>query len=65
MAPMYYRGASAAILVFDVTDENSFLVMKDWVAELHANAPEDIVIAIAANKSDLIHSSGPSFGSLL
>lgn len=28
---MYYRGAEAALIVFDVTDMNSFEVMKDWV----------------------------------
>lgn len=31
MAPMYYRGAAAALLVFDVTDAGTFAVMQDWV----------------------------------
>eukprot|EP00753_Platysulcus_tardus_P005349 PLAT13204.1.p1 GENE.PLAT13204.1~~PLAT13204.1.p1 ORF type:complete len:241 (+),score=35.84 PLAT13204.1:75-725(+) len=53
MAPMYYRGASAAILVFDITDESSFVVMKDWVEELMTNVPGGIVLGIACNKSDL------------
>lgn len=33
-APMYYRGAVAAILVFDITSEPSFNKVKDWIAEL-------------------------------
>ncbi len=32
-APMYYRGASAAILVFDISKKDSFAVMKDWVLQ--------------------------------
>ena len=54
MAPMYYRGAHAAILVFDVTSVNSFVTMKGWVSELIDNLSptDDIVLSIACNKSD-------------
>jgi hypothetical protein len=31
MAPMYYRGASAAILVYDITSEESFVEMISWM----------------------------------
>ena len=31
MAPMYYRGASAAILVYDVTNADSFDAMPGWI----------------------------------
>ncbi|CAM9544495.1 unnamed protein product, partial [Phaeothamnion confervicola] len=41
MAPMYYRNAAAAIVCFDITDEDSFAKMKDWVEELKSNLPED------------------------
>lgn len=34
MTPMYYRGASAAILVYDVTSVESFECVKDWVTGL-------------------------------
>mmetsp|Transcript_34728 Transcript_34728/g.87317 ORF Transcript_34728/g.87317 Transcript_34728/m.87317 type:complete len:112 (-) Transcript_34728:598-933(-) len=30
MVPMYYRGASAALLVYDVTEPESFESIKDW-----------------------------------
>jgi len=55
MASMYYRGADAAILVFDVTDHRSFEAVKDWVKELraHNDVSSDLVLAIAANKIDL------------
>ncbi|KAG8729272.1 hypothetical protein FRC12_021101 [Ceratobasidium sp. 428] len=31
MAPMYYRGASAAILVYDITNASSFDDVKIWI----------------------------------
>ncbi len=34
---MYYRNASAAIVCFDITSEESFNKMKDWVEELKQN----------------------------
>lgn len=49
---MYYRGAAAAIVVYDITDPESFAKMKDWVQELKRLASSDIVIAIVGNKCD-------------
>ena len=31
MAPMYYRGAEAALCVFDLTGRDTFNAMKGWV----------------------------------
>ena len=31
LAPMYYRGPAAAVLVFDVTRRQSFEKLKEWV----------------------------------
>eukprot|EP01106_Pelomyxa_sp_JSP_P009301 TRINITY_DN2530_c0_g1_i2.p1 TRINITY_DN2530_c0_g1~~TRINITY_DN2530_c0_g1_i2.p1 ORF type:complete len:207 (+),score=74.03 TRINITY_DN2530_c0_g1_i2:59-679(+) len=53
LTPMYYRGASAAIIVYDITNKDSFDMMKRWVEELKVRAPPHIVIALAANKVDL------------
>jgi GTPase SAR1 family protein len=50
MAPLYYRNAAAVIVCCDVTDEDSFTRMKDWVQEVTSNVPSGIVIAIACNK---------------
>jgi small GTP-binding protein len=53
MAPMYYRNAAAAIICFDITNEDSFAKMKEWVEELQLNVPADqITLAIACNKCD-------------
>jgi len=53
LAPMYYRGASAAILVYDITKPGSFAALQDWAAELRQNGPKDLVLAVCGNKSDL------------
>jgi len=53
LAPMFYRGAAAAIVVFDITNESSFEKLKSWVTELRNNVEHNLVICIAANKQDL------------
>eukprot|EP01114_Cavostelium_apophysatum_P015041 TRINITY_DN4023_c0_g1_i1.p1 TRINITY_DN4023_c0_g1~~TRINITY_DN4023_c0_g1_i1.p1 ORF type:complete len:207 (-),score=24.02 TRINITY_DN4023_c0_g1_i1:43-663(-) len=58
MTPMYYRGANAAILVYDMTQAQSFESVKDWVRELNTNVNDEIVIAIAGNKCDLVDKDG-------
>ena len=50
---MYYRGAQAAIVVYDITNADTFARAKSWVRELQKQARADIVIALAGNKSDL------------
>ncbi|KAH8367028.1 hypothetical protein KR200_011471 [Drosophila serrata] len=53
LAPMYYRGAQAAIVVYDIQNQDSFQRAKTWVKELHKQASPNIVIALAGNKADL------------
>ena len=31
MAPMYYRGAQAALLVYDLTSQESFAELHSWI----------------------------------
>jgi GTPase SAR1 family protein len=50
---MYYRGAAAAVVVFDLTDSRSFEGAKSWVEELHKQGNQDIVLALVGNKKDL------------
>ncbi|KAH7276292.1 hypothetical protein KP509_39G001100 [Ceratopteris richardii] len=53
LAPMYYRGAVAAIIVYDITNSDSFTRAKKWVQELQAQGSSKLVMALAGNKSDL------------
>eukprot|EP00003_Mantamonas_plastica_P011103 TRINITY_DN2069_c0_g1_i2.p1 TRINITY_DN2069_c0_g1~~TRINITY_DN2069_c0_g1_i2.p1 ORF type:complete len:203 (+),score=29.23 TRINITY_DN2069_c0_g1_i2:444-1052(+) len=53
LAPMYYRGSAAAIIVYDITDNNSFEAADNWVGELQRHASSNIVIYLVGNKCDL------------
>lgn len=53
LAPMYYRGAAAAIVVYDITDPDSFAGAKSWVKELQRRGDPNVIIALAGNKADL------------
>ncbi|XP_048449285.1 ras-related protein Rab-22A [Rhincodon typus] len=50
---MYYRGSAAAIIVYDITKEETLQTLKNWVKELRQHGPPNIVVAIAGNKCDL------------
>jgi len=52
LAPMYYRGAAAALVMYDITDNQSFNGAKTWIDELHRQGASDIVIGLAGNKID-------------
>ncbi|CAG8566655.1 1146_t:CDS:2 [Paraglomus brasilianum] len=53
LAPMYYRNANCAVVVYDITQASSLDKAKAWVKELQRQADPSIVIALAGNKCDL------------
>merc|ERR1712137_18337 len=53
LGPIYYRDANGALLVYDVTDRDSFLKVKMWVKELRKMLGKEITLVIAGNKVDL------------
>ncbi|CAB1455197.1 unnamed protein product [Pleuronectes platessa] len=61
LAPMYYRGAQAAIVVYDITNTDTFTRAKNWVKELQRQASPNIVIALAGNKADLSNKRAVDF----
>lgn len=50
---MYYRGAQAALVVYDITNSDSLRRAKMWVRELRQANGNEIVIGLAGNKADL------------
>ncbi|KAL8835017.1 MAG: hypothetical protein Q9176_007160 [Flavoplaca citrina] len=58
LAPMYYRNAQSALVVYDITKPTSLVKARHWVAELQRQASPGIVIALVGNKSDLSTSTG-------
>ncbi|NXG59023.1 RAB17 protein, partial [Hemiprocne comata] len=51
---LYYRGAHAALLVYDITNEETLSRAKLWLRDLEKEfLPDEIVVALVANKTDL------------
>ena len=53
IVPMYFRGAACVILVFDVTNMESFQGMNAWLSIALSNAPENVPVVVLGNKADL------------
>lgn len=52
----YYRDANGIMLIFDLTNPNSFNEVENWIGEIRNNFPTkgEISILLIGNKSDLI-----------
>ena len=49
----YYRGAMGILLVYDVTDERSFLSIRNWIANIDQFASEGVNRILIGNKCDM------------
>ncbi|KAE8311199.1 hypothetical protein RU639_008965 [Aspergillus parasiticus] len=56
ISKLYYRGANACLLCYDITDEQSFLEMTGWLVELKKNLGDEdpVVIHVVGTKSDIV-----------
>ncbi len=55
LTTMFYKDANAAVMVYDITRKESFEELKNyWSGQIRDSSPENIILAIAGNKSDLI-----------
>lgn len=53
LAPMYYKSAKVAIVVYDVTCEDSFKEAQSWILEVK-NFNKNMIIILLGNKIDLV-----------
>mmetsp|Transcript_29045 Transcript_29045/g.84820 ORF Transcript_29045/g.84820 Transcript_29045/m.84820 type:complete len:205 (-) Transcript_29045:352-966(-) len=53
LAPMYYRDAMAAVVVYDITNKETLASAKRWINELKQRGSPDVIIALTGNKCDL------------
>jgi hypothetical protein len=51
---MYYRGAHAALLLYDITSLHSFQACKGWLEELKRNCGPELLIYLVGAKADLL-----------
>ena len=50
----YYNGASAAMIVYDVTNAESLRIAGEWIESVRQTAPASCSIYLVGNKTDLI-----------
>ena len=55
MTASYYRGAHGIILVYDVTDRQSFASLVEWLEEVESRADPDAIRILVGNKIDNEH----------
>jgi small GTP-binding protein len=53
LAPMYYRGAICALLVYSIVDEGTFSEVKSWANEIKQQTEALPKLFVVGNKSDL------------
>jgi len=51
----YYRGSIGALLVYDITNRNSFQNCERWLRELRAHTDPSMVAMLVGNKCDMRH----------
>ena len=49
----YYRGAEGILVVFDLTNKESFNNIQNWIKEVTIYTGEDVIFMCLGNKSDL------------
>jgi small GTP-binding protein len=54
----FYKGAEGAMLVFDLTREQSYIEARKWLAEIRQFTGQDIPFVLIGNKVDLIEKLG-------
>ncbi|XP_065182927.1 ras-related protein Rab-13-like [Sycon ciliatum] len=53
LCTQYYRRAEGVMLVFDITNEESFRNVRMWLQSVEDHAPQDVCQVLIGNKSDL------------
>jgi len=51
--PLYYKGSYGVLVVFDITDEESFTNLDKWFEEVYSNCEMIIPAILIGNKADI------------
>ena len=52
LAPLYYRDAKFALIVYDITNKHSFVGAKRWISVLNSTNLSKTIIVLVGNKAD-------------
>lgn len=53
LIPSYIRDCSIAIIVYDVTERNTYLGAFDWLKDVRSERGEEVMVMLVGNKCDL------------
>uniref|UniRef100_A0A6J0UTS8 Ras-related protein Rab-6A-like isoform X3 n=1 Tax=Pogona vitticeps TaxID=103695 RepID=A0A6J0UTS8_9SAUR len=53
LIPSYIRDSAAAVIVFDLTNLNSFQQTSKWIDDVRTERGSDVIIMLVGNKTDL------------
>jgi Ras-related protein Rab-6A len=54
LIPSYIRDSSVAVVVYDVTNRQSFMNTMRWIQEVRTERGSDVIIFLVGNKTDLV-----------
>ncbi|EDR26644.1 GTP-binding protein yptV2, putative [Entamoeba dispar SAW760] len=53
LASQYYRETQGALIVYDITNRDSFDYLQDWIDDVSMYCPQGVKIVLVGNKVDL------------
>lgn len=53
LIPSYIRDSTVAVVVYDITNGNSFQQTNKWIEDVRAERGNDVIIMLVGNKTDL------------
>jgi Ras-related protein Rab-6A len=53
LIPSYIRDSSVAVVVYDITNRNSFASTSKWIDDVRAERGNDVIIVLVGNKTDM------------
>eukprot|EP01113_Clastostelium_recurvatum_P038996 TRINITY_DN589_c0_g1_i2.p1 TRINITY_DN589_c0_g1~~TRINITY_DN589_c0_g1_i2.p1 ORF type:complete len:209 (-),score=32.66 TRINITY_DN589_c0_g1_i2:277-903(-) len=53
LIPSYIRDSSVAIIVYDITNRNSFMNTVKWIDDVRSERGNDVIMMLVGNKTDL------------
>lgn len=54
LTTLYYRSSNIAIIMYDVTNSQSFIRAKEYLLSIKTKGPDNIVIGLIGNKNDIV-----------